>query len=445
MSSVRSLLVAADQQARAILLDGPDPRRANGRLLSWAETLETAAHTMAAMPGGGATAHYQDADALAYASRAAASIDRDSHRGWREIQPADRRVARICALLAEAGSRLQHERPGPERAGDVSVAVLHTSWLLTHAVAISLTRHAQELRLVDPADPLADTISQLAERVRSVELVLDTRVNGRPPRDNHGQQTHEAGLAAALSTWTTTLQQVLGRQPDPRHYTVAADVNLTLMARTAGLATAGAQAGTLPSRDVHDRLVPVLENAARSWAGTRELWGALITPDTTGSRPLMQAAIGLRTALRDPGLSQRADTAGVLAAGLAASVEAAVLSRAGLIHLDLAPAVTVAALTEDLLIRNPDQAHRQFTVWKSMDSTEGRAPITVPELLKEHLLRQADQTLTSSITARSAGNLLLPTSSHAATVTFAAAKAETRPLRHQPPPVHASMPPTVGR
>lgn len=445
MSSVQSLLVAADRQARAILLDGPDPGRAKGRLLSWAEAMETAAQTVSAMNGVGATAHCQDVDALAYASRAAASIDRDSHPGWREFQPADRRMARICELLAEAGSHLQRQQPGPEEAADVSVAVLHTSWLLTHAVAISLTRHAQELRRISSAVPLVVTVTQLAERVRSVELVLDTRVNGRPLRDSHGQQTHEAGLGAALSTWTTTLQQVLGRQPDPRHYTVAADVNLTLMARTANLATAGAQAGTLPSRDVHDRLVPVLENAARSWAGTRELWGALITPDTTGSRPLMQAAIGLRTALRDPGLSQRADTAGVLAAGLAASVEAAVLSRAGLIHLDRAPAVTVATLTEDLLIRNPDQAHRQFTVWKSMDSTEGRAPITVPELLKEHLLRQADQTLTSSITARSAGNLLLPTSSHAATVTFAAAKAETRPLRHQPPPVHASMPPTVGR
>ncbi len=444
MSSVQSLLVAADRQARAILLDGPDPGRAKGRLLSWAEAMETAAQTVSAMNGVGATAHCQDVDAFAYASRAAASIDRDSHPGWREFQPADRRMARICELLAEAGSHLQRQQPGPEEAADVSITVLHTSWLLTHAVAISLTRHAQELRRISSAVPLVGTVTQLAERVRSVELVLDTRVNGRPRRDSHGQQTHEAGLAAALSTWTSTLQSALRHQPDPRHYTVAADVNLTLMARTANLATAGAQAGTLPS-DVHDRLVPVLENAARSWTGTRELWGALITPDTTGSRPLMQAAIGLRTALRDPGLAQRADTAGVLAAGLAASVEAAVLSRAGLIHLDRAPAVTVATLTEDLLIRNPDQAHRQFTVWKSMDSTEGRAPITVPELLKEHLLRQADQTLTSSITARSAGNLLLPTSSHAATVTFAAAKAETRPRRHQPPPVHASMPPTVGR
>ena len=445
MSSVRSLLVAADQHARAILLDGPDPEQAKGRLLSWAETMETAAQTLSAISGGGATAHRQDADALAYASRAAASIDRDAHRGWREIQPADRRVARVSELLAEAGSHLQHQQLGPREAGDVSVTVLHTSWLLTHGVAISLTRHAQELRRVHPADPLVGTVGQLAERVRSVEQVLDTRVNGRPPRDGHGQESDRAGLAAALSTWTSALQSVLGRQPDPRHHTIAADVNLTLMARTANLATAAAHVGTLSRRDVHDRLAPALEDAARSWAGTRELWGALITPDTTGSRPLMQAAIGLRTALRDPGLSQRADTASVLAAGLAASVEAAVLSRSGLIHLDRAPAITVATLTEDLLIRNPDQAHRQFTVWKSMDSTEGRAPIAVPELLKEHLLLQADQTLTSSITARSAGTVLLPTRSHAATVTFAAAKAEARPARHQPPPSHPPTRPTVGR
>ena len=49
MSSVRSLLVAADQQARAILLDGPDPGQAKGRLLSWAETMETAAQTVSAI------------------------------------------------------------------------------------------------------------------------------------------------------------------------------------------------------------------------------------------------------------------------------------------------------------------------------------------------------------------------------------------------------------
>ena len=130
---------------------------------------------------------------------------------------------------------------------------------------------------------------------------------------------------------------------------------------------------------------------------------------------------------------------------MAASVEAAFLSRAGLIHLDRAPAATVTTLVESLVAQNPDQAFQQFRVFQALDSTEGRAPTAVPELLKEHLLRQADQTLTASIAARSAGNLLLPTSSHAATVTFAAAKADPPATRQPPPTCGPSTRPTVGR
>ncbi|MDI9629428.1 MAG: hypothetical protein QM286_12980 [Acidobacteriota bacterium] len=441
MSSVGSLLVAADQEARAILLDGPDPGRAKSRLLSWAEVMEAALPTMAAILGDAAT-HSEDVGTLAYASQAAASIDREAHRNWPGNQPADERMARVCRLFGVAGSRLQGQQLSPRQVADLSVVVLHTGWLLTHAAAISLTRHAQELRRADPADAVAVTVTRLTDRVRSVEQLLDTRANGRRP---HEGQPDYPGLAGALTAWTSALQTVLASQPDPRHFTIAADVNLTLMAGTASLATAASQVGTLPVRDVHDRLVPALANAAQAWAGTREAWGALVTPDTSGSRQLIQAAIGLRTTLRETRAAQAPETMSVLAAGLAASVEAAVLSRAGLIHLDRAPAATVTTLVESLVAQNPDQACQQFRVFQAMDSTEGRAPTAVPELLKEHLLRHADQTLTASIAARSAGNLLLPTSSHAATVTFAAAKADALATRPSPPTCEPSTRPTVGR
>jgi len=311
VNSVGSLLVAADQEARAILLDGPDPGRAKGRLLSWAEVMEAAVPTMAAL-WGGAAARREDVGILAYACKAAASIDREAHRNWPGNQPADQRMARICQLFGEAGSRLPGQRLSPRQAADLSVVVLHTGWLLTHAAAISLTRHAQELRRADPADAVAVTVTRLADRVRGVEQLLDARVNGRRP---HESKPDHPGLADALTVWTSTLQTVLATQPDPRHFTIAADLNLTLMARTASLATAASQVGTLPVRDVHDRLVPALANAAQAWAGTREAWGALVTPDTTGSRQLIQAAIGLRTTLRETGAAQAPETMSVLAAG----------------------------------------------------------------------------------------------------------------------------------
>ena len=102
MNDVGRLLVAADRQAREILLDGPDPERAKGLLLGWAEAMETAADTLTAIPDG-KTSHQQAANVLTQVSRTSAAVHMDARRGWPDDQPPDPRASRIAGLLAEAG------------------------------------------------------------------------------------------------------------------------------------------------------------------------------------------------------------------------------------------------------------------------------------------------------------------------------------------------------
>lgn len=444
MTDLGRLLVAADRQARAVLLDGPDPGRAKGLLLGWAEAMESAADTLtASLPD--TASHQRDVDVLAQVRQASAAVHSDARRGWPDDQPPDPRASRITGLFAEAAQRLRgRAASAAPRATDVSVSVVHTSWLLTHAVAISVARHADALQRANPTDPQAATVTLLAERVRNVEQLLDVQAN-RHPAQHPGHPHPDAGLASALSAWSTTMHAVLHRHPDPRHFAIAADVNLALVSRTAALTAAAAQAERLPGDEVRDRLLPALADAARSWTRTRDQWVSLITPDTSGSRPLMDTAIGLRTILRDPDLARAPGTAGVLAAGLAAGVEAAVVSRAGLAHVTEAPAVAVAKLTEEMLAADPDQGFRRFTIWESMSSTEGRDPIAIPGPVRDHLLGRADQTVTASIQARSASSLLLPTSTYAASVMFAAARTDAA-SRHEPQPRTTSpSPPSLGR
>ncbi len=443
MNDLGGLLVAADRQAREILLDGPDPVRAKGLLLGWAEAMETAVDTLTAIPGDKASLQ-QDVDVLTQVSRASAAVHMDARRGWLDDQPPDPRALRVTGLLAKAGQRLRDRtsNPSPE-ASEVSVSVVHTAWLLTHGVAISLARRVNTLQHANPADPQARAVTLLAERVRSIEQLLDVQAN-RHPSQQPGEPSPEAGLVSALSAWNNTMHAVLGRHPDPRHYAIAADVNLALLARTASLTSTAAQSERLPADDVRSRLLPALEVAARSWTRTRDQWVSLITPDTSGSRPLMDAAIGLRTILRDPDLARGPNTPGVLAAGLAAGVEAAVVSRTGLARLTEAPAVTVAKLTEEMFAAQPDQGFNRFTIWKSMARAEGRAPIVIPEPVRDYVLGQADQTVAASIQARSASSVLLPTGTYAASVMFIAAR--TNPVaRREPPPRTITPPPSTGR
>ena len=86
MNDVGRLLVAADRQAREILLDGPDPERAKGLLLGWAEAMETAADTLTAIPDG-KTSHQQAANVLTQVSRASAAVHMDARRGWTTSHP----------------------------------------------------------------------------------------------------------------------------------------------------------------------------------------------------------------------------------------------------------------------------------------------------------------------------------------------------------------------
>ena len=442
MNDVGRLLVAADRQAREILLDGPDPERAKGLLLGWAEAMETAADTLTAIPDG-KTSHQQAAEVLTQVSRASAAVHMDARRGWPDEQPPDPRASRIAGFLAEAGQRLRDRTSNPSpQATEVSVSVVHTTWLLTHGVAISLARRAA-LQRANTADPQAQAVTLLAERVRSIEQLLDVQANRRPSQQPD-EPSPDARLVPAMTTWNTTMHAVLDRYPDPCNYAIAADVNLALLARTAALTSTAAQSGRLPADDVRSRLLPALEEAAHSWTRTRDQWVSLITPDTSGSRPLMDAAIGLRTILRDPDLARGPNTPGVLAAGLAAGVEAAVVSRTGLARLTEAPAVTVAKLTEEMFAAQPDQGFNRFTIWKSMARAEGRAPIVIPEPVRDYVLGQADQTVAASIQARSASSVLLPTGTYAASVMFIAAR--TNPVaRREPPPRTITPPPSTGR
>jgi CBS domain-containing protein len=143
----------------------------------------------------------------------------------------------------------------------------------------------------------------------------------------------------------------------------------------------------------------------------RQAWAGLAAPTTGISRELADAARVLSQTLRDPELVRRGHAGHLMAGALGAGVETA----RGLVDAFnsdrlRAPTDVVVTLTRDVLARTPDTD--AYEVWMGMTRHAGRAPIALPDPLRDDLTRTALRNVEAATTLQSASHGLLDTSTH---------------------------------
>ena len=322
--------------------------------------------------------------------------------------------ARVTALTIQLGRLTTHYRFKPDhpatssaaRAQRVQGSVLHAGYLVTHAAGLALRR---ELAATKKPDLLAE-IGRARETIGIAEQILDVHLHHKPARSVADQR-----LDIALTRWTATAHEVLsGQPPEPKNNYIISDVQHGLLAHTAALLQTAAQSGRAGNDRVveqRERVLPALVRSADHWRQVRQAWAGLATPTTGISRELADAARVLNQTLRDPELDRRGHADHLMAGALGAAVDTA----RGLVDAFdsdrlRAPTDVVVTLTRDVLARTPETG--PYQVWMGMTRHAGRAPIALPDPLREDLTRTALRNVEAATTLRSASHGLLDTSTH---------------------------------
>lgn len=429
MSDTGELLVQADHRARDILLD-TSPGYAPLLLAGWVEAMDCAATFWDALP---ARSRAIPGDPLAQIGASATSIHRDIQDRAQGVEP---RMLQIADLFSQATGQLTTQQPGQMESARLGAGLLHTCYLATHAVATSTSRHADRLVQDPDTAALGRQVLEVSDRVRGAEQVLDAYLHQSPTLPPMDQASPATALARAMTGWNVALHQMARNQPDPKNWHVVAQVSIDVLTQTARIITASSSG---VSNDVHQRLLPALNQARRAWSATRHQWGVLASPDTPISRPLITAGRQLQRALRDPSLIANPHTPNVLTIGLVSGFEAAALAERALADPNLrAPADTVVALTQRLVDRQCDAGS---TIWHSFERIEGRAPIPVPVALRDDMARTAAATTTAARTACSAGHSMLDTSSYTTDLAFHTSKSTASRPRQ---PIKLAMQQSAG-
>ena len=405
MSTPARLLARTDQLARDLLAD-PDTSVGLGSYRNWQDMAHQAAEAWRAADQSART-----------------SLEPDPFLGIQSMisnagQPGALRSggtdARVTALTIQLGRLTSHYRfePGSPttssaaRVQRVQGSVLHAGYLVTHAAGLALRR---ELAATKDPDLLAK-IGRARETVGIAEQILDVHLHHKAARSGADQR-----LDIALTRWAATAHEVLSEQPpEPKNNYIISDVQHGLLAHTAALLETGAQ----PGRAGNDRLVeqrervlPALVRSADHWRRVRQAWAGLAAPTTGISRELAVAARVLNQALRDPELDRRGLAGHLMAGALGAGVD----SARGLVDAFdsdrlRAPTDVVVTLTRDVLARTPETD--SYQVWMGMTRYAGRAPIALPDPLREVLTRTALRNVEAATTLQSASHGLLDTSTH---------------------------------
>ena len=405
MSTPAQLLVRTDQLARDLLVD-PDHSAGLGPYSSWQEMINAAADAWRSADHHPMTSPAPD-PLLAIQSMINNSAPPNPQRSGTD--------PRLAALSIQLRRLTTHYRFIPEQPDTASAArtlraqgsVLHASYLVTHAAGLALRREHGATK----KPTLLAEISRARETVEIAEHMLDVHLHHRLAGSPADQQ-----LDTALTRWTATAHQVLSEQPpEPKNNYIISDVQHGLLAHTAAFLRAPApqtsQTGAGKLIEQRERVLPALVRSADHWRQVRQAWAGLAAPTTGISRELADAARLLHHSLRDPTLDRDARAVHLLGGALGAAVGTA-RGLADAFDSDRlrAPTDVVVALTRDVLDRTPEVD--AYQVWMGMNRHTGRAPIALPDPLRQELTRQAHRNVEAAAALRSASHGLLETGTH---------------------------------
>lgn len=443
-----SLLASADEWTRDVLTDSYDVHQTGRLLHGWAQVMASAAAAWDAVP---TTPAWQATDIatgtpFAWAALTATQIAADAT--WRHSRP-DHRTAHISWLLDQAAHTIGGQLGGdanPDatqltRAATLRAGLVYVGYLLTHATATNTTRHAAYLADTNPQ--LSANLTTISTRIRGIEQTLDAHLHRRP---------HHAGPPTGIGSLDRTLNNLIRAaytaQPTAGAATnlLLADIGRTIAGHTARLSILSAIQGRIPSDDVRDRMLPVLNTAVHQWEGSRRMWARMLSPAERPNPQVVAAGIQLQQLLRHPGVADHPAITTSLTTALTIAAELAVLNHRALTDPGLtAPAGAVARLTRDVLDSEPNNPRRLHT-WLSMDRIDGPTPVRLPDVLRARLASHGHATLDAALAARSAGNVLTDHSGYHPLLAFHHGHTGPAPRRPEPPPIRRGVPsaPRIG-
>lgn len=323
-TAVRELLLDAERQARALLLD-VDHTAAAGLVRSWPAAVAAAAelwgHTGDEPTSGVA------GQLLARVAEVAVSLEADlATARWPGNGTGDDRMRAIATNLTRAGELIEGNAGeahlfSQQNSDAVRTRAAHTLYIATHAVGVALKRDGRERafdRAFDPnrakprRTPGAGGRSRYevgpgvrwADRLGAAERALGAHLRSSSPiRAQEGEQQVAAGLPR--------LREALAHFDIQAHRTLAATPtagNLVLATRTEGmflgaaltLTRAAGETGHLSQADLDPaRLEHTLTHAGEAWSDLASRWSDLMPKGARVDPALAAAANQLREACRD--------------------------------------------------------------------------------------------------------------------------------------------------
>lgn len=323
-TTVRELLLDAERQARAMLLD-VDHTDAPGLVRSWPAAVAAAAELWG--PSGGARSGGVEGQLLDRVAEVAVSLETDlATARWPGNGTRDDRMRAIATNLTQArelieGNAGEAHLFSQQNSDAVRTQAAHTLYMATHAVGVALRRDGRERafdRAFDPnrakARRTAGTVGRSryevgpgvrwADRLGVAERALSAHLH---PSSPVRAQEDEQPVAAGLSR----LREALAHFDIQAHRTLAATPtvsNLVLATRTEGmflgaaltLTRAAGETGHLAETDLDPaRLERTLTHAGEAWSDLASRWGDLMPKGARVDPALAAAASQLREACRD--------------------------------------------------------------------------------------------------------------------------------------------------
>ncbi|MBT9257762.1 hypothetical protein KMZ30_19510 [Phycicoccus sp. KQZ13P-1] len=299
------LLLDADLHARLALWD-PNPDEAAARVRTWGEVIEAAAAVWAAIPD-------RDNDPTMAQLHARAARPNPRWPGGGEGDPTLTTVAASLMRAADLVSARRHPTAELSEAGhlDAEAArtrLMHTVYVASHAVALSLDHHVRDLRRrleAGRAVPAGESLTHARtarERATAAERLAGLYLETRWPAALAGQHQPSpdtSRLQTAVARWDVAAHRALTRSPTIADLSAVAQVQAQLALATSTLTAAAAHAALVDGESFAQRLAPSLVEAERAWAHLGADLRQLTGRDRRRNPELLLSANELTASLRE--------------------------------------------------------------------------------------------------------------------------------------------------
>jgi hypothetical protein len=315
--TVAELLDDSDGLAREALLD-MSADRAPGMVRGWPQLMQTAAELWAVLPPDPTVSANRDPIAILAAMGKA--VGRSCAAGhWPGRGPRDEAWEEIASNFVRAQRLLQRQVPseaidGPIGPTSANTQLCQALYVTAHATTVALTGYERDLQhrlevgarrrqsfVERPAVLEVESVGGMIARFDAIEQLaagsLTARRINAADQPATGRGRPAIRLESALAAWEIQAHRTLANEPDPADLVRVARVQALIATTTVVVGEAAAQRGEIDA-GVIDRLTPALENAQLAWSRSARRWAELATPASHTDPVLVEAAGGLRAAVR---------------------------------------------------------------------------------------------------------------------------------------------------